>query len=79
MPRLVCVNNTLSLRFLQLSYENLIDVAPTPALPSFERLYYGMASVAKMLRGVLSGRRVATPDVATYQAHAQTDPELSDL
>ena len=56
-----------------------VYVAPGPVLPRLKASYHGMVRRMEVLGGVLAGRAVAAPYVATAQAEPQVNPTAPRL
>jgi hypothetical protein len=56
---------------------HLIYIAPAPIFAGLERFHDRVLGEMKMLGGVGVLRRIATADVAAFQAQAQVDPGVA--
>lgn len=59
------------------SDENLVDVAPCPVMPRFDRPHERVARFFEMLPCMAAPGRIAAADVSTRKAHSQLRPGIS--
>jgi hypothetical protein len=59
--------------------ETLIDVAPDPVLPVFDRADKGVLSCIEMPRGVLVPGGIAAADVAAGETKTEMNPGVAEL
>jgi hypothetical protein len=64
---------------MQLSRNQLIDVAPDPCFPGLNGAYQRVFGCVKVLGGVLILRRITTAYVSALQAQTQVDPPVAEF